>query len=99
MASVSSGNRNFEGRINPHVKANYLASPIHVVAYALAGTVDFDPVEDAIGKDAEGNDVYLADIWPTTEEIAAIQSHVINSDMFKKAYATVLDGTEDWQKT
>ncbi|ABO46150.1 aconitate hydratase 1 [Francisella tularensis subsp. tularensis WY96-3418] len=98
VASVSSGNRNFEGRINPHVKANYLASPIHVVAYALAGTVDFDPVEDAIGKDAEGNDVYLADIWPTTEEIAAIQSHVINSDMFKKAYATVLDGTEDWQK-
>ncbi|OEZ33032.1 aconitate hydratase [Francisella endosymbiont of Amblyomma maculatum] len=98
VASLSSGNRNFEGRINPHVKANYLASPIHVVAYALAGTVDFDPVEDAIGKDTEGNDVYLADIWPTTEEIAAIQADVINSDMFKKAYATVLDGTEDWQK-
>ncbi|MFV9930881.1 MAG: aconitate hydratase AcnA [Francisella endosymbiont of Hyalomma asiaticum] len=98
VASVSSGNRNFEGRINPHVKANYLASPIHVVAYALAGTVDFDPVEDAIGKDTEGYDVYLADIWPNTEEIAAIQADVINSDMFKKAYATVLDGTEDWQK-
>ncbi|MFV9984609.1 MAG: aconitate hydratase AcnA [Francisella endosymbiont of Hyalomma asiaticum] len=98
VASVSSGNRNFEGRINPHVKANYLASPIHVVAYALAGTVDFDPAEDAIGKDTEGYDVYLADIWPNTEEIAAIQADVINSDMFKKAYATVLDGTEDWQK-
>ncbi|MDE5018668.1 aconitase family protein, partial [Francisella tularensis subsp. holarctica] len=64
VASVSSGNRNFEGLINHHIKANYLASPIHVVAYELAGTVDFDPVEDAIGKDAEGIDVYLADFWP-----------------------------------
>lgn len=98
VSSVSSGNRNFEGRINPHVKANYLASPIHVVAYALVGSVDFDPVEDAIGKDSEGNDVFLQDIWPTTEEIATIQSDVVNSEMFKKAYATVLDGTKDWQE-
>ncbi|QLE79258.1 aconitate hydratase AcnA [Francisella sp. Scap27] len=98
VASVSSGNRNFEGRINPHVKANYLASPIHVVAYALAGTVDFDPVEDAIGVDAEGNDVMLADIWPSNEEIATIQAEVVNAAMFKKAYATVLDGTKDWQE-
>ncbi|MFC4893005.1 aconitate hydratase AcnA [Pseudofrancisella aestuarii] len=98
VSSVSSGNRNFEGRINPHVKANYLASPIHVVAYALVGSVDFDPVEDAIGQDAEGNDVFLQDIWPSTEEIATIQADVVNSEMFKKAYATVLDGTKDWQE-
>ncbi|APC96820.1 aconitate hydratase AcnA [Francisella frigiditurris] len=98
VSSVSSGNRNFEGRINPHVKANYLASPIHVVAYALVGSVDFDPVEDVIGQDAEGNDVFLQDIWPSTEEIATIQADVVNSEMFKKAYATVLDGTKDWQE-
>ena len=98
VASVSSGNRNFEGRINPHVKANYLASPIHVVAYALVGSVDFDPVEDAIGTDKDGKDVFLADLWPTTEEIAAIQSAVVNSAMFEKAYKTVLDGTKDWQE-
>ena len=98
VASVSSGNRNFEGRINPHVKANYLASPIHVVAYALVGTVDFDPVEDAIGVDKDGKEVFLADLWPTTEEIALIQADVVNSEMFKKAYATVLDGTKDWQE-
>ena len=98
VASISSGNRNFEGRINPHVKANYLASPIHVVAYALVGSVDFDPVEDAIGTDKEGKDVFLADLWPTTEEIAVIQAEVVNSEMFKKAYKTVLDGTKDWQE-
>ena len=98
VASVSSGNRNFEGRINPDVKANYLASPIHVVAYALAGTVDFNPIEDAIGTDSQGNDVFLADIWPSSDEIAAIQSNVINSNMFEQAYSTVLDGTKDWQE-
>ena len=98
VASVSSGNRNFEGRINPHVKANYLASPIHVVAYALVGSVDFDPTEDAMGVDADGNDVFLADLWPSSEEIAKIQSEVVNAEMFKKAYATVLDGTKDWQE-
>ncbi|MDE5030233.1 hypothetical protein NAI50_11225, partial [Francisella tularensis subsp. holarctica] len=75
--------------------ANYLASPSQGVAYGLAGTVDFDPGEEASGTDAEGNDVYLADIWPTTEAIAAIQSQVINSDMVKKAYATGRAGTED----
>lgn len=98
VASVSSGNRNFEGRINPHVKANYLASPIHVVAYALVGSVDFDPVEDAIGTNKDGKEVFLADLWPSTEEIAAIQSEVVNSAMFEKAYKTVLDGTKDWQE-
>ena len=98
VSSVSSGNRNFEGRINPHIKANYLASPIHVVAYALVGSVDFDPVKDAIATDANGNDVMLADIWPSSEDIATIQADVVNNEMFKKAYATVLDGTKDWQE-
>ncbi len=98
VASVGSGNRNFEGRINPDVKANYLASPIHVVAYAIAGTVDFDPENDPIGKDQHGQDVYLKDIWPSCHDIAELQSRVINAEMFEKSYATVLDGTKDWQK-
>ena len=98
VASVGSGNRNFEGRINPDVKANYLASPIHVVAYAIAGTVDFDPANDAIGQDQHGNDVYLKDIWPSTHDIAELQALVINAEMFEKSYATVLEGTEDWKK-
>ncbi|WP_440617509.1 aconitate hydratase AcnA [Cysteiniphilum sp. 6C5] len=98
VASVGSGNRNFEGRINPDVKANYLASPIHVVAYAIAGTVNFDPEHDPIGKDQHGEDVYLKDIWPSCHDIAELQSRVINAEMFEKSYATVLDGTKDWQK-
>ncbi len=98
VTSVGSGNRNFEGRINPDVKANYLASPIHVVAYAIAGTVDFDPENDPIGQDQHGEDVYLKDIWPGSHDIAELQSKVINAEMFAKSYATVLDGTEDWQK-
>ena len=69
VSSVLSGNRNFEGRIHPLVKANYLASPPLVVAYALAGTVDIDLQKDPIGKDKDGNDVYFKDIWPTTEEV------------------------------
>ncbi|MFZ9035222.1 MAG: aconitate hydratase AcnA [Francisellaceae bacterium] len=98
VTSVGSGNRNFEGRINPHVKANYLASPIHVVAYAIAGTVDFDPETDAIGEDKDGQAVYLKDIWPSSKEIADLQNSIINAEMFKSSYATILDGTEDWQK-
>ncbi|MCF6767223.1 aconitate hydratase AcnA [Thiotrichales bacterium 19S11-10] len=97
VASVSSGNRNFEGRINPHVKANYLASPIHVVAYALAGTVDFNPEKDPLGVDKEGEEVYLRHIWPTNEEIAEVQAEVLNSQMFKDCYEVVFKGTEDWQ--
>lgn len=97
VTSVSSGNRNFEGRINSAVKANYLASPIHVVAYAIAGTVIFDPDVESIGKDKQGYDVYLKDIWPSTHEIAELQSHVINAKMFEKSYATILNGTKDWQ--
>ncbi|WP_119343030.1 aconitate hydratase AcnA [Facilibium subflavum] len=98
VTSVCSGNRNFEGRINPDVKANYLASPIHVVAYAIAGTVDFDPENDPIGQDQHGKDVFLKDIWPSTHDIAELQAKVVNAEMFEKSYATILDGTEDWQK-
>jgi aconitate hydratase len=98
VASVGSGNRNFEGRIHPDVQANFLASPIHVVAYAIAGTVDFDIENDSLGKDKQGNEVYLKDIWPDSAEIADIQSKVINSAMFESAYATIFDGTKDWQE-
>ena len=97
VSSVLSGNRNFEGRVNPHVKANYLASPLHVVAYAIAGTVDFDPDKDALGNDKDGKPVYLKDIWPSTEEIHNLVESVITADMFKERYAPVFDGTEDWQ--
>jgi aconitate hydratase len=98
VSSVSSGNRNFEGRINPDVKANYLASPIHVVAYALAGNIAFDPDHDIIGQDQNGNDVYLKDVWPSNQSIAEVQEGVINSQMFEKAYGSIMEGTEDWQK-
>lgn len=97
-ASVLSGNRNFEGRVNPYVRANYLASPVHVVAYALAGNVQFNPDEDAIGQDADGNDIFLKDIWPSNKEIADVVDSCVNAEMFKERYATVFDGTEDWQK-
>ncbi len=98
VSAVLSGNRNFEGRINPHVKANYLASPIHVVAYALAGTVDFDPEHEAIGQDSNGKDVFLRDIWPSTQEIRELVEKLVTSEMFQERYATVFDGTEDWQE-
>lgn len=97
-AAVLSGNRNFEGRINPHVRANYLASPIHVVAYALTGTVDFDPEVDAIGKDQAGKEVYLKDIWPSNKEIADVVESVITPEMYKDRYSTVFEGTGDWKK-
>ncbi|WP_116964543.1 aconitate hydratase AcnA [Fastidiosibacter lacustris] len=98
VTSVGSGNRNFEGRINPDVKANYLASPIHVVAYAITGTVNFDPEHDPIGQDQHGKNVFLKDIWPSSHDIAQLQSRVINAEMFEKSYATVLDGTPDWKR-
>ena len=97
VASVSSGNRNFEGRINPDVKANYLASPVHVVAYAIAGTVDIDMHKDPIGQDQNGSDVFLKDIWPDSKDIAELQSKVINAEMFKDAYFSILEGTKDWK--
>ncbi len=97
-AAVLSGNRNFEGRINPYVKANYLASPIHVVAFALAGTVDFDADHDALGVDQAGQPVYLKDIWPSSDEIKQIIEALVTPEMFAEKYAPVFKGTEIWQK-
>ncbi|GER74728.1 aconitate hydratase AcnA [Weizmannia acidilactici] len=96
VASVLSGNRNFEGRIHPLVRANYLASPPLVVAYALAGTVDFDLLNDSFGKDKDGNDVYFKDIWPTSEEIEEVMAQSVSPEMFKKEYARVFDENERW---
>ena len=97
VTAVLSGNRNFEGRINPDVKMNYLASPPLVIAYALAGTMDFDFETQALGQDAQGNDVFLADVWPTPEEVQKTIDESINSDMFKTQYAGVFDGDSRWK--
>ena len=97
VTAVLSGNRNFEGRISPDVKMNYLASPPLVIAYALAGTMDFDFENDALGQDQSGNDVYLRDIWPTAEEVQSTIDSSINSEMFKTQYASVFDGDSRWQ--
>ena len=96
VAAVLSGNRNFEGRISPDVKMNYLASPPLVVAYALAGTMDHDFERDPIGKDSQGVDVYLKDIWPTTKEIDDVISQAISSEMFKRDYSSVFAGDHRW---
>ncbi|MFS8640581.1 MAG: aconitate hydratase AcnA, partial [Symbiobacteriaceae bacterium] len=98
VAAVISGNRNFEGRVNPLVKANFLASPMLVVAYAIAGTVDIDLKNDPLGYDAEGNPVYLRDIWPSNEEISAVINRTITPEMFKAQYAKVFEGDENWQR-
>lgn len=95
--SVLSGNRNFEGRINPDVKMNYLASPPLVIAYALAGTMDFDFETQPLGKDTEGNDVFLKDIWPSAKEIQETIDYAITQEMFTKDYADVFDGGERWK--
>ncbi len=95
-AAVLSGNRNFEGRINPLVKANYLASPPLVVAYALAGTVDIDLTTEPIGHDREGNPVFLRDIWPSQDEIMAEINRVVTPEMFNRQYGNVYDGNETW---
>ncbi len=95
--SVLSGNRNFEGRISPDVRANYLASPPLVVAYALAGTMDIDLSKDAIGQDKDGNDVFLKDIWPTSAEINALVEQTVTREAFMKKYADVFKGDEKWQ--
>ena len=95
-AAVLSGNRNFEGRINPHVQANYLASPPLVVAYALAGRIDIDLVNEPLGQDREGNDVYLRDIWPSQQEIADTIAAALKPEMFHEQYADVYDGNETW---
>ncbi len=97
VTAVLSGNRNFEGRINPDVKMNYLASPPLVIAYSLAGTMDFDFEKDPLGQDQSGNDVFLSDIWPTPDEVQATIDSSINSEMFKTQYASVFDGDERWR--
>jgi aconitate hydratase len=96
VVSVLSGNRNFEGRINPDVKMNYLASPPLVVAYALAGSMDVDIMNDPLGQDSDGNDVYLKDIWPTEQEIHETIESAVQSDMFRKSYGEVFEGDERW---
>ena len=96
--SVLSGNRNFEGRISPHIKANYLASPPLVVAYALAGRMDFNLYNDPLGKDKNGKDIYLKDIWPTNKEIEDILKDSLSADMFIKRYSNVSDGPKQWQE-
>ena len=97
VTSVLSGNRNFEGRISPDVKMNYLASPPLVIAYALAGTMDFDFETQPLGKDRDGNDVYLKDIWPTNEEVAAVVDGTVSREMFLKDYASVFEGDRRWK--
>ena len=95
--SVLSGNRNFEGRISPDVRANYLASPPLVVAYALAGTLDINLAEDAIGTDKDGNEVFLKDIWPTSQEVAELVEATVTREAFLTKYADVFKGDEKWQ--
>ncbi len=97
VVSVLSGNRNFEGRINPDVKMNYLASPPLVVAYALAGTMDIDLLDQPLGEGSDGEDVYLKDIWPTTEEVADLVESSVHEEMFKKSYGSAFEGDERWR--
>jgi aconitate hydratase len=97
VVSVLSGNRNFEGRINPDVKMNYLASPPLVVAYAIAGTMDFDLAREPLGVDPEGKPVYLGDIWPSPREVQDVIDSAISSEMFTKDYADVFTGDERWR--
>lgn len=95
--AVLSGNRNFEGRISPHVRANYLASPPLVVAYAIAGSMTRDLFNDPLGKDKDGNPVYLKDIWPTNAEVAQVVGEVVTAEKFRTRYSDVFKGTKDWQ--
>jgi aconitate hydratase len=97
VSAVLSGNRNFEGRIHPFVRANYLASPPLVVAYALAGTVNIDLTKDSLGKDKNGNDVYLKDIWPSNEEVAELVKRCVTPKMFREKYQDVFFGDKLWQ--
>ncbi|MCU1572404.1 MAG: aconitate hydratase 1 [Micrococcaceae bacterium] len=97
VSAVLSGNRNFEGRINPDVKMNYLASPPLVIAYALAGTMDFDFDRDPLGQDEAGNDVFLKDIWPNPSEVQQVMDASIDKDMFTKSYAGIFDGDDRWK--
>jgi aconitate hydratase len=96
--SVLSGNRNFEGRISPHIKANYLASPPLVVAYALAGHMNFDLYKDSLGKDKNGKDIYMKDIWPSNKEIEKTLKSSLSAEMFIKRYSNVSEGPKQWQQ-
>jgi aconitate hydratase len=98
VAAVLSGNRNFEGRISPQVKANYLASPMLVVAYALAGSMHIDITKDALGEDSSGKPVYLKDIWPSNQEIADVVNKTLETKMFDSRYGNVFAGTEEWKR-
>ncbi|GGO82375.1 aconitate hydratase [Marinobacterium nitratireducens] len=98
VGSVLSGNRNFEGRIHPDVRLNYLASPPLVVAFALAGTLAFDPYVDPIGRDGQGRDVYLKDLWPRQQEVQALMARCIDSEMYRSRYAEVFTGPEFWRQ-
>jgi aconitate hydratase len=97
VCSVLSGNRNFEGRINPDTRANYLASPPLVVAYALAGRMDIDLTSEPLGRDSDGEPVYLSDLWPSTEEIKEVVGEAVRADMFTKSYADVFTGDKRWR--
>ncbi|MDC1010834.1 aconitate hydratase AcnA [Candidatus Pelagibacter sp.] len=96
--SVLSGNRNFEGRISPHIKANYLASPPLVVAYALAGHMEFDLYNEPLGKTKEGRDIFLKDIWPSNKEIEVTLREALNAEMFVKRYSNISEGPKQWQE-
>lgn len=97
VVSVLSGNRNFEGRISPDVKQNFLASPPLVVAFALAGTIDIDLTSEPLGNDAQGNPVFLRDVWPSDDEVATAVRGSLNADMYQQRYATAFDGDERWK--
>ena len=97
VTSVLSGNRNFEGRVSPHTRGNYLASPPLVVAYALAGNMKIDITKDAIGQDKDGNDVFLKDIWPTNQEIQETMLKSLTPEMFKSRYSNVFEGPKEWR--
>src|SRR5699024_11242451 len=97
VTAVLSGNRNFEGRINPDVKMNYLASPPLVIAYALAGTMDFDFENDPLGQDHDGKDVFLRDIWPSPTEVEKVIGESISQEMFTEDYKDVFTGDERWR--
>src|SRR5207237_8606084 len=98
VCSVLSGNRNFEARIHPEVKANYLASPPLVVAYALAGRMDVDLLNEPLGQDRDGNDVYLRELWPSAEEIQETITESVRGEMFSRTYADVFTGDPAWRE-
>lgn len=97
-AAVLSGNRNFEGRVHPHTRANYLASPPLVVAYCLAGTVDIDFEKTPLGKDSKGKDVFLKELWPTRDQVSKVTHGSIKPEMFTATYSNILKGSKMWQE-